>query len=77
MPGITVALRQSVLGLSVKEKADLVLEVLNSMEGEADSDAEAAWAAEIEQRAERARFGLSQGTDWATVRARIERHVFG
>ncbi len=77
MSGMTTALRQSILGLSVEEKADLVLEVLNSMEGEAEPGVEAAWAVEIERRAERASAGLSQGTEWATVRGRIERRVFG
>jgi hypothetical protein len=36
---------------------------------EHDAGAEEAWAAEIDRRAERARSGQSQGTEWSDVYA--------
>jgi putative addiction module component (TIGR02574 family) len=59
--------------LTVKQRARLAAELLASIEGEPDRDAESAWAVEIERRAKRALAGKSAGTDWATVRARIQK----
>jgi putative addiction module component (TIGR02574 family) len=60
------------LELSPEERAEVAAELIASVDGEPDADAEAAWAVEIERRARRALSGQSQGTDWETVRARIE-----
>jgi hypothetical protein len=61
------------LRLPIGERGTVVAELLASMDGEPDADADQAWAAEIERRAERALRGESQGQDWATVRDDIER----
>jgi hypothetical protein len=61
------------LQLTVKQRARLAAELLASLEGEADPAAESAWARELEVRARRALAGESNGTDWATVRARIKK----
>ena len=60
------------LELPLNERAEVAAELLASIDGEPDSDAEAAWATEIERRARRAIAGESVGSDWADVRARIE-----
>jgi len=39
------------LGLSTEERAELAAELIASLDGPADVDVEAAWAAEIERRA--------------------------
>lgn len=58
--------------LSVEERAELAADLMASVDGEPDVDAQAAWAAEIERRAQRALAGESPGTDWQVVRKRIE-----
>ncbi|MBI4509481.1 MAG: addiction module protein [Deltaproteobacteria bacterium] len=58
--------------LSVEERAELAADLIASVDGEPDEDADAAWAAEIERRARRARAGESQGTGWEVVRQRIQ-----
>jgi hypothetical protein len=47
---------------------ELAAELLASLDGEPDADVEAAWAAEIERRAARARSGEDAGRPWAEVR---------
>ena len=56
------------LRLEPSERAELAAELLASLDGERDEDAEAAWAAEIERRAERARSGQDAGRSWAEAR---------
>lgn len=63
---------QEALKLSIDERADLAAEIIASVDGDPDSDAEQAWANEIERRARRALAGESRGTDWDTIRSRIE-----
>jgi putative addiction module component (TIGR02574 family) len=65
------ALLAQVLRLPVAERAELAAELIASVDGEPDPDAEAAWAAEIEHRARRALQGESQGKAWEAVRAGI------
>ena len=60
------------LRLSLPERAELAAELLASIDGAPDADAEQAWAAEIERRAERAIQGESRGRDADTVLAEIE-----
>jgi putative addiction module component (TIGR02574 family) len=56
------------LRLELSDRAELAAELLASLDGEADEDVEAAWAAEIERRAARARSGEDAGRPWAEVR---------
>ena len=60
------------LQLSVAERAQLVSELIASVDGAPDPDAGSAWASEIERRARRALAGDSTGTDWSVVKARLE-----
>lgn len=59
------------LQLALPERAELAAELLASLDGAPDSDAEAAWSAEIERRAERARSGEDDGRPWPEVHDRI------
>lgn len=56
------------LQLHVSERAEIAAELLASLDGAADDDVEAAWAAEIERRAARARSGADVGRPWAEAR---------
>jgi putative addiction module component (TIGR02574 family) len=58
------------LSLSLDERAELAAELLVSLDGEPDADAEQLWAAEITRRAERARAGETAGVDSDTVHAK-------
>jgi putative addiction module component (TIGR02574 family) len=59
------------LQLGLLDRAELVAELLASLDGERDDDVEAAWAAEIERRAARARSGQDVGRPWAEVHEEI------
>jgi putative addiction module component (TIGR02574 family) len=67
----TEQLLESALKLGLPERAELAVELLASLDGAPDEDAEAAWAAEIERRATRARSGDDRGKAWPEVRDRI------
>jgi len=56
------------LELDLAERAELAAELLASLDGEAEDDIEAVWAAEIERRAARARSGEDRGKPWAEAR---------
>ena len=56
------------LQLELAERAELAAELLASLDGEADEEVEAAWAAEIERRAARVRSGEDEGRPWSEVR---------
>lgn len=61
------------LRLSVPQRAEVAAELLASLDGEPESDVEAAWAEEIERRIQRIRSGQSSGRSWAKVRERFDR----
>ena len=60
------------LRLPLRERAELAAELLASVDGESDADAEQAWISEVEQRAQRALGGHSRGRDAEIVFAEIE-----
>ena len=66
------------LRLGLAERAELAAELIASLDGERDDDAEAAWAAEIERRASRARTGEDGGRGWTEARdaakAALDKH---
>ena len=64
-------LLEDALRLSLSERAELAAELLASLDGAPDQDAERAWAAEVERRAARARSGDDPGKPWPEVRERI------
>ena len=65
------------LELPIEERAELAAELIASLDGPADADVEAAWAAEIERRATKALSGESPGSPWEEVRERIKREISG
>lgn len=69
----TASILQSALELEIDQRAELAAELLASLDGAPDEDAEAAWAVEIERRATRARSGEDLGRSWSEVRDRIKR----
>ena len=66
---------QKVLGdamdLSDEERADLALELVASLDGPADADAQDAWVVEIERRAARVLADPRGGQDGASAKAEI------
>jgi len=57
--------------LDAHDRAELAAELIASLDGAADPDAETAWAAEIERRAARAYSGEDTGRPWAEVREQV------
>jgi len=59
-------------GLTAEERADVAPELVASLDGLRDADAEEAWVAEIERRARRVLADPNGGEDWSAARAEIE-----
>jgi putative addiction module component (TIGR02574 family) len=64
---------EEALKLSIPQRVEVAAELLASLDGEPELDAEAAWAAEIEQRIRRIRSGQASGRPWAEVRDAFDR----
>jgi hypothetical protein len=65
------------LSLPAEERAGLAVELLASLDGEPDPDAEQAWVEEITARAQRARSGQSVGLEAEAVHAQARRILEG
>jgi putative addiction module component (TIGR02574 family) len=65
------------LRLNADARADVAAELLASLDGPADSDAEVAWAAEIARRVAAIDAGNAKLEPWQTVKRRIEREILG
>ena len=65
------------LRLDVKARANLAVELLASLDGPADPDAEAAWADEIERRVKAIEAGTEELESWEEVKRRIEKDILG
>jgi putative addiction module component (TIGR02574 family) len=61
------------LKLSIPQRAEVAAELLASLDGEPEPDAEAAWTAEIEQRFRRIRSGQANGRPWAEIHDAFDR----
>jgi len=59
------------LRLSDEERAALAGELIQSLEGEIDTDAEAAWSAEIRARLDSVDAGRAATIPWSEARRRI------
>lgn len=59
------------LELASSDRARVAAALLASLDEGRDDDADQAWAAEIDRRAERVLSGDSEGAPWETVRARL------
>jgi putative addiction module component (TIGR02574 family) len=65
------------LRLEPDTRTELAAEILASLDGPANPDAEAAWDAEIEHRIAAIEAGAIRLEPWPEVRRRIERDVLG
>lgn len=65
------------LRLDIDARAQLAAELLASLDGPADPDAESAWAAEIERRVAAIESGTAELEPWEDVKHRIERDILG
>jgi putative addiction module component (TIGR02574 family) len=65
------------LRLDADARADVAAELLASLEGPSDPDAEAAWATEIARRVAAVDAGTAKLEPWESVRRRIEREILG
>ena len=65
------------LRLDLHGRAELAAELLKSLDGPADPDAEAAWAAEIERRVEAIEAGTVELEPWEDVKRRTESEILG
>ena len=77
MTQAAAAVLADALRLDEHARAELAVELLASLDGPADADAEAEWAAEIERRVAAIESGTAVLEPWDEVRRRIERDVLG
>ena len=66
-------LLDTALALSPNERAWLASELIASLDESKDSDAEAAWASEIERRIAQVESGNAETASWEEARARIKK----
>ena len=80
IPGMTKAAKAvlaDALRLREEERAELAAEVLASLDGPADPDAEAAWEAEIRRRIDAIEAGAMEFEPWDAVKQRVEKEILG
>ena len=65
------------LRLGADERAELAVEVLASLDGPADQDAESAWEQEISRRVQAIEAGAIELEPWDDVKRRIENEILG
>ena len=65
------------LRLDLNARAALAAELLASLDGPADPDAEAAWQVEIERRVAAIEAGTVRLESWQDVKGRIEKEILG
>ena len=75
MTKATEAVLADALRLDADSRAQLAAELLASLDGPSDPDAEAAWQAEIEQRVAALNAGRIKLEPWADVKRRIEKAI--
>ena len=73
----TQAVLADALRLDAQARAELAAELLASLAGPADPDAEAAWDAEIDRRAAAIEAGTVRLESWDSVKRRIEKEILG
>ena len=71
------ALLADALRLDAETRAALAAELLASLDGPNDPDAEAAWNAEIERRVAAIEAGTVRLEPWEQVKRRIEKEILG
>jgi putative addiction module component (TIGR02574 family) len=71
------AILADALRLSADVRAQLAAELLASLDGPSDPDAEAAWQAEIQRRVADLDAGRTKLEPWENVKRRIEKTILG
>jgi putative addiction module component (TIGR02574 family) len=71
------AMLAEALRLDAESRAALAAELLASLDGPEDGDAEAAWSAEIERRVAQIEAGTTRLEPWEDVKRRIEKQILG
>ncbi len=77
MTKATEAVLADALRLDTHARAELAAELLASLDGPTDPDAEQAWQLEIERRVAALRAGQLKLEPWDQVRKRIEKAILG
>lgn len=77
MTQAAAAVLADALRLDEHARAELAAELLASLDGPADPDAESQWVTEIERRVAAIDAGTATLEPWDDVRRRIERDVLG
>jgi broad specificity phosphatase PhoE len=77
MTHAAAAILAEALRLDEQARAEVAAELLASLDGPADAEAEGLWAAEIQRRVEAIEAGTASLESWDDVRRRIERDVLG
>ena len=77
MTQAAAAVLADALRLDEHARAELAAELIASLDGPADPDAESQWATEIERRVGTIESGTATLEPWDDVRRRIERDVLG
>jgi putative addiction module component (TIGR02574 family) len=72
MTPATQAVLAEALRLDPEDRTELAIELLGSLEGPSDADADGAWALEIERRVEAIEAGTVNLEPWEDIRRRIE-----
>ena len=77
MTKATEAVLADALRLGPDARAQLAAELLASLDGPGDPDAEAAWQAEIERRVAALEAGKVKLEPWEDVKQRVEKTILG
>jgi putative addiction module component (TIGR02574 family) len=77
MSKVAPAVLADALRLEPDARAELAAELLASLDGPADADAETAWAKEIDRRIEAIEAGSIRLEPWDKVKRRIEKDILG
>jgi putative addiction module component (TIGR02574 family) len=77
MPKTDQSVFADALRLEPEIRAELAAELLASLDGPADPDAEGAWGAEIERRIAAIEAGTLRLEPWTEVKRRIEKEILG
>ncbi len=77
MTKATEAVLAEALRLDTDARAQLAAELLASLDGPSDPDAEAAWQVEIERRVADLESGKVKLEPWEQVKRRIEKAILG
>jgi putative addiction module component (TIGR02574 family) len=77
MTKATESVLADALRLDTKARAELVAELLASLDGPADADAANEWEIEIGRRVDELESGKAKLESWESVKRRIEKNILG